>query len=115
MNNKIVTFRDAELNSAPLRMLNVAGALVKTVTRRDLPSLNFESICAKAAERAQSTNFGSDSYREPLQHYLDAVTNEAEQNTFGRIAVQQMLITSLTNRIKLNDWMQKNPAKLYDS
>lgn len=110
MNNRIVTFRDAELNSAPLRMLNVAGAMVKAVTRRDLPSLNFESICAKAAERAQSTNFGSDSYREPLQIYLDAVASEAEQNTFGRIAVQQMLIASLANRIKLNDWMQKNPA-----
>lgn len=101
-------FRDAELNSLPLRALNWAGAAAARL-RVEPPSLTPESVVSAARKRAGSGDFGGESYREPLQRYLSAVQREAQLNTFGRFAVRQMLVTALANRIELHAWAQAHP------
>jgi hypothetical protein len=109
MSSKSYTFRDADLKSTPLKLLNGAG---KTLSYAgiSLPSLKGEVIEQQAMERAQLDDWGTDSFREPLEHYVDAVEAEANLNTFGRIAVKEMLIRSLVSRLKLTDWHKQHPA-----
>ncbi len=102
------TWRDSELQSRPLRALNKVGAQLTRlgVTR---PSLAPSSIVAAAVKTAGSADFGSESYREPLEVFLQACENEAELTTFGRILISKMLASALANRISLHQWSLDHP------
>jgi hypothetical protein len=102
------TWRDSELTSPPLRALNaVGGALARR--GRSLPSLTASSVEKAAAKAAGSDDFGTGSYREPLEVYLGACESEAELTTFGRILITKMLASALTNRIELHRWSEEHP------
>ncbi len=77
MSSTEYTWRDSELRSRPLLALIWAGAGLARFGR-ELPSLTPSSITAAAAKAAGSDDFGSDSYREPLEVYLRACEAEAE-------------------------------------
>jgi hypothetical protein len=102
------TWRDSELQSTPLRVLNKVGASLARVgvTR---PSLAPSSIVAAAAKTAGSADLGSESYREPLDVFVQACENEAELTTFGRILIAKMLASALANRIDLHRWSLEHP------
>ena len=102
------TWRDSALHSRPLLVLNWAGAKAARFGR-ELPSLTPSSIAAAAAKAAGSDDFGSDSYREPLEVYLRACEDEAELTTFGRILISKMLASALANRIELHRWSLEHP------
>ncbi len=102
------TFRDAELASLPLRALNWAGAAAARLSVES-PSLTPKSVISAACKSAGSSDLGGESYREPLERYLEAVQRDAQLNTFGRFAVRRMLVGSLANRIALHGWMQAHP------
>ena len=102
------TWRDSELHVLPLRALNGAGAQLSRLGVH-LPSLAPSSVVASAAKTAGSDDFGSESYREPLEVYLGACTSEAELTTFGRILISKMLASALANRISLHQWSVEHP------
>ena len=102
------TWRDSELRSRPIRALNWAGAQVARFGP-ELPSLSPSSVIAAAAKQAGSDDFGSDSYREPLEVYLRACEDEAELTTFGRLLISKMLANALANRIELQRWSKEHP------
>ncbi len=102
------TFRDATLESVPLRVLNRVGGALERLGR-PLPSLEPDVIVSAAVKAAGSDDLGSDSYREPLERYLAAARDEAQLNTFGRLGVRGMLERALTNRIKLSAWAKAHP------
>tara|TARA_B100000767_G_scaffold272687_2_gene300964 strand:- start:195 stop:1436 length:1242 start_codon:yes stop_codon:yes gene_type:complete len=108
MNTRSYTFRDAELQSKPLRLINHVGQALSHFGLK-FPKISEQSIVDQAVARAKCSDFGSDSYREPLGQYLSSITNEAELNTFGRIVSKGMLVNALANRLKLIDWHKKNP------
>ena len=103
------TWRDSELRSRPLLALNWAGARLARVGRT-LPPLTPASVTKSAAKMAGSDDFGTDSYREPLEVFLRSCEDEAELTTFGRILVSKMLANALSNRIELHRWSQDHPA-----
>jgi len=102
------TWRDSELTAPPLRALNAVGA---RLARRgwDRPALTPEAVMAGAAKAAGSDDFGSDSYREPLEVFLASCSDEAELTTFGRILISKMLQSALANRIELHRWSGEHP------
>jgi hypothetical protein len=102
------TWRDSELKVKPLRALNSVGAQLSRIGVT-LPSLTPSSIVAAAVKKARSDDLGSDSYREPLEVYLEACSNEADLTTFGRILISKMLAGALTNRIALHRWSMEHP------
>jgi len=103
------TWRDSELTTPPLRALNAVGA---RLARRGFvrPALTPESVMAAAAKAAGSDDFGSDSFREPLDRFLASCRDEAELTTFGRILITKMLAAALANRIELHRWSADHPA-----
>jgi hypothetical protein len=102
------TFRDAELRSFPLRAANRAVRGLEALGV-EVPSLDADSIVRAAQRRAQESDCGGDSFREPLERYLRALREEAELNFFGRLAVRGMLVSSLRNRIELAKWARAHP------
>jgi hypothetical protein len=102
------TWRDSELRSRPLRALNWTGAQVARFGP-ELPSLAPSSVTSAAAKMAGSDDFGSGSYKEPLEVYLRACEDEAELTTFGRLLISKMLAGALANRIALQRWAKEHP------
>ncbi len=102
------SFREAELRSRALRALNWAGDRLASAGL-ETPSLYSEAIIRAAQKRAGSRDLGGDSFREPLERYLQAVREEAELTLFGRLAVKEMLVGSLCNRIQLAGWAGEHP------
>jgi hypothetical protein len=102
------TWRDSELQSKPLLALNRVGTGLARIGF-DLPSLAPSSVVAAAAKLAGSHDMGSDTYRQPLEIFLDACAREAELTTFGRILITKMLAGALANRIELHRWSQQHP------
>jgi hypothetical protein len=102
------TWRDSELHSRPFLALNWVGGQIGR-TGVDLPSLRPASVVRAAARLAGSDDFGSDSFREPLEVFLRACQEEAELTTFGRLLVSKMLASTLANRIRLHGWSLDHP------
>jgi hypothetical protein len=102
------SFRDAELRSPALRALNWAGARLARVGL-DVPALTSEAIVGAARKRAGCHDDGGDSFREPLERYLEAAREEADLNLFGRLALKGMLVEALRNRFELARWAREHP------
>ncbi len=102
------TFRDSELQSRPLKVVNRIGAALRRVGI-ERPALSSDAVVAKARKKAGADDLGSDSYREGLDHYLASARDEAELTTFGRILVSTMLTGALANRILLHRWAEEHP------
>jgi hypothetical protein len=102
------TWRDSELRSAPLRAFNAIGAGLSRVGL-ERPALTRESVLAAAVKAADGDDFGSDSYREPLDVFTAACRDEAELTTFGRFLVAKMLQRALANRLALQAWATEHP------
>jgi Sulfotransferase family len=102
------TWRDSELKAPPLRLLNGVGAQLSRFGKV-VPTLTPHSVMAAATKLSGSGDFGSDSFREPLQVFLESCENEAELTTFGRILISKMLAAALSNRIDLHRWSVDHP------
>jgi hypothetical protein len=102
------TWRDSELRNPPLRAVNAIGAGLRRLGI-DKPALTSESVVAAAIKSAGCDDFGSDSYREPLEVFTAACREEAELTTFGRILVGAMLARALANRLALQRWATGHP------
>ena len=102
------TWRDSELRSPPLRAFNAIGAGLNRLGL-DRPALTCESVMAGAVKAAGRDDFGSDSYREPLEVFVTACRDEAELTPFGRFLVARMLQRALANRLALQSWASRHP------
>ncbi len=108
MSDAEYTWRDAELRSRPLRAFNWAGRHLDRLGI-ELPSLNPSSVMKAATKSAGSDDFGSDSFREPLDVFLRSCNDEAELTPFGRLLVSKMLSSALANRIEVHRWSLEHP------
>ncbi len=93
---------------SPLRTLNGVGARFERLGFT-FPSLKAKSVISAAVKAAGSDDFGSDSFREPLEVYLGACETEADLTTFGRLLISKMLSAALANRIALHEWSVTHP------
>lgn len=105
------TWRDSELSSPPLKVLNRVGRRMARMGL-ELPSLTPASVVAAAVKLAGSDDLGSDSFREPLDVFLSSCDREADLTTFGRILITKMLAAALANRIDLHRWSLEHPGVL---
>lgn len=108
-NTRVYTYRDAQLRSLPLRLLNGAGTVAAACGIR-LPRLEPDDIIEAAMARTGLSLEADDSAREPLRHYVAAAEAEANLNTVGRLAVRNMLVNSLSQRLRILHWCSRQPA-----
>lgn len=94
------------------RVLNWAGAhlgLEHTPLGVDLT----EESLVKAAERSSGlSDWGDESFREPLRIFLDSLNTEANLNLVGRYNFRIECIRLLVNRLQLQDTFKRQPKVL---
>jgi len=74
-----------------------------------VPSFTPASVVASSVKAAGSDDFGTDSYQEPLEVFLESCEAQADLTTFGRLLVSKMLSGALANRLALQRWAVQHP------
>lgn len=109
MTAPVYTFRDARLTSPLLRTVNAIGAGFSAFGMR-YPRLNEQRIIAAAQARAGCDREPDTLSSEALERFVASVESEAHLNTFGRLAVQNMLVEALSSHFSVLNWHKKHPT-----
>ena len=73
-------------------------------------SLDFDDIHQQASEQCNGlTNFGDESYLEPMRVLLDSLVNEARLNEQGRAMWHSRIVAILCNRLRMWQWLNQHP------
>ena len=64
-----------------------------------------EASCAQAG----SSDFGTDSFREGLERFVDALDREAALTEVGTLAMEAQISGNLVNRLRVTDWISSHP------
>ena len=76
------------------------------------PRLDAESIIALARDKAGQTDFGDESFREPLTVLVDSLRDEAGLNQIGTATQHARLVDSLVTRLQAEDHIRRHPEIL---
>ena len=104
---KEYTFRDGRVIAPVLRAMNGAGHVLEAFGGEAV--LELEALVDAAIKEAGSSDFGGDSYREPLEILTASMKEEAGLSTFGRMATSNMIKSQLVTRLRLQEWTKANP------
>lgn len=103
------TFRDARLCSPLLRAVNAFGAGLGALGTT-LPRLEGQRIVVSAQARAASKREPDAACAEGLERFIGSAESDANLNTFGRLAVQNMLTGALASQFSVQDWHKQYPV-----
>ena len=71
--------------------------------------MKVQALIDAAKSRSGLEDFGSDSFREGLERLVDSINSESRLADLGRLAVPEMLIASLVNRLEVEHWYRLHP------
>ena len=78
----------------------------------DPRSLDADSIVAEARARAGLSDFGDESFLDPMRRMLRAYETEADLNEAGRTTQRERTVGLLVNRLRIEDWLARHPEIL---
>ena len=64
----------------------------------------------QAREQTGFDDFGPDAFREGLELYCDSAFSEGSLNELGAAAVGATIVSSLSNRLRVVDWVKRHPG-----
>jgi len=89
------------------RTINFVGrALVPLI------SLDEENLIKAARKKTGLTDFGDESFRERMRILLSSVHADANPSPFGRFAARQFMLQLLSNRLLIQDTVNRHPEIL---
>ena len=71
--------------------------------------MQVQELIDAARARSGLDDFGADSFREGLERLVDSINRESRLNQLGAVAVPEMLIGFLINRLEVEDWYRRYP------
>jgi hypothetical protein len=71
--------------------------------------MKVQDLIDTARSRSGLNDFGGDSFREGLERLVDSINRESQLNDLGTLAVPEMLIGFLINRLQVEDWYRRHP------
>lgn len=74
--------------------------------------MDVEQLTDAARVQTGLDDFGSDSYREGLGIYVDALDEEAQLSELGAAALEAQLTGNLVNRLRVTAWIADHPELL---
>ncbi len=95
-----------------VRAFNALGSTLKRMGL--LPHITVERILGVARRSTGLTDFGDDSFRDPLTRLVDDYLLNAQLHPFGSLCVFQLLQTSAANRLLLEAAWKRHPETLQD-
>jgi Sulfotransferase family len=92
-----------------LRLLNAVGKHLGAA-RLPVASLDEETLVQAAVKETGLTDFGSSYYREGLLRLLESLEGDAALHFAGRVAIREVIVGSLINRLLLTEACKRTPA-----
>jgi hypothetical protein len=74
--------------------------------------IDKDSLMLSAIEETNLKDFGSDDYHQALDILITALNTEAKLNDFGQERARMSITSDLSARLKLQDYIKKNPDVL---
>lgn len=92
----------------PVRLMNLAGRGASTLGWQPV-SLDMEKLLQRAQDSTGLSDFGGDSFRQPLQLLLNSLENEARLSLLGRTIARADLLRTLENRLQMVELFKQHP------
>jgi hypothetical protein len=92
----------------PIRAINAVGGPFA----RRLVRLEERGLLAAVQRKTGLSDFGDDSFREPLRVLLSALEGEAGLTALGRFLTRGLLLQLLTTRLRVQDLLKRHPEIL---
>lgn len=90
-------------------LLRAADRLAAPLGLLDRP-LSADRLIARARRRTGLTDFGDDSFQEPLRVFLDSCARESSLGVFGRFATEWDVVRFLSNLLRLRAAEDADPS-----
>ncbi len=74
-----------------------------------MPTLLADDVIDEAREQTGLDDFGADDFREGLAVLCASIEDEAQLSDLGDVAVRGTIVTSLSNRLRVVDWIREHP------
>ena len=74
--------------------------------------LTATTLLAAAMDATGLSDFGDESFREPLDVLIKSLNEEANLNAGGRFGQYQRILNILINRLRVEGWIDKHPEIL---
>ena len=71
--------------------------------------IRADVLLAAARQQTGLDDFGSDSFREGLGVFCESASSEAQLNQIGAAVLPGAILSCLTNRLKVVDWVKRHP------
>jgi hypothetical protein len=71
--------------------------------------LTSSALIAEARRRTGYDDLGEDSFREPMEKLIASISRENTPTEFGKVALPEVLLKGLTNRLKIEHWYKLHP------
>jgi hypothetical protein len=92
----------------PVKLFNAAG---RRFARR-IFSLDESALLATASKRERLSDFGPETFREPLRMLLAALDQEARTTALGRYMARTLILQLLATRLRAEDLLTRHPEIL---
>ncbi len=89
-------------------MVNGLGVVLDRLGIHTL-ELDADALIAAARRKTGLEDFGGSTWREPLQHLLNSLNDEANLNLFGRMLTRSRILIHLSNRLQLREDEKRFP------
>src|SRR5579864_539377 len=73
-------------------------------------TFQIEDLVGAARAQTNLTEFDSDSYLPGLEQLVSSLEAEAELNDLGRLVLEGLIVTNLSNRLRVANWVAGHPA-----
>jgi len=68
-----------------------------------------DDVAHEAMDQTGLHDFGPDDFREGLAVLCASISDEAQLNELGRVAVRSLVVNNLGNRLRVVDWIRRHP------
>ncbi len=94
-----------------IAVINAAGRLFRALRRKGA-RFDTKSLMRKAMMKAGLQDFGDPAFMERMALLTGEMESEARLHPFGAFAARQNIVRFLTNRLKIEDALKRNPEIL---
>ncbi len=91
-----------------IKAINKIGGFAQSMGLK-VPSMDPENLITKARKQTGLSDFGDPSFREGLDHLVEALECEARLSQIGRIGTQASLVSYLSDRLQLVEHRKQQP------
>jgi hypothetical protein len=104
----MASLQDRPYRPLPIKLLNAVGGFLRRTGVTPLP-FSEEELLAASRARTGLSDWGDDSFRQPLRLLVYALEREAHLNFLGRIAARRWLTQMLVNRLEIGAMRRLHP------